>query len=325
MNNVKVFRVRNPGLFTTVQDLGRTRTRQFGLAESGAVDKFALRVGNRLVGNPFHAAALELTLVGPELEVLAPCRVSVTGADLGFAINRRSVQPWCSCKVSPGDVLSFHGGSQGCRAYLCVSGGIAVERVFGSRATDTVVAIGGVEGRPLAEGDVLSVSGDPVETMGHLPPGTRARWVSNHNLAAYITDDAVVRVLKGPQSQHFSESAWKTFLSSQYTVGLDSNRVGVRLQGASLEHSNLGADILSEAVPEGAIQVPATGQPIVLLADRRTVGGYAKIATAITVDIPILAQLRPGNRLRFQAVSLEDAQTSLRRQARWWTTILQCW
>jgi antagonist of KipI len=322
VRQVQAFRVRKGGLLSTVQDLGRFQTRRYGLATSGAADKFALQLGNALLGNSFDCAAIEVTLMGLEVEVMADCRIAVSGADLGFRINGRLVQPWIACDVHSGDVLDFIGGREGCRAYLCVKGGIHVPRVFDSRSTDTLVGIGGLGGRPLQAGDVIDSVGDEGPVQGQLR--RTARWI-RPAILNYISRSAMVRILPGPQLHFFTRAAWQTLVTSEYTVAVDSNRMGIRLDGPQLEHEQLRTDILSEAVPEGALQVPSSGQPIALLADRRTVGGYPKIATAISVDIPRLAQLRPGDTVRFAKVSLEEAQDLLHQQSTWWACIKRCW
>ena len=308
---MEVFHVMKPGFLTSVQDLGRRHSRRHGLAVAGAADGFALCVGNALIGNPLDEAGIEITLLGLELKVRAQCDIAVTGANLRFSINGAPISPWTAHTVLPGDTLVFSGGREGCRAYLCVAGGVEVPVVFGSRSTDLSLGMGGMDGRPLQTGDIIQTRFVPETSLHHSLHQRRIR----PGLIRYIHHRRRIRVVPGAQAHYFSKAAWRTFLGAEYLVLPDSNRVGVRLKGPSLT-SDRGFDIISEAVPDGAVQVPADGQPIVLLADRRTVGGYAKIATVATVDLPKLGQLRPGDTVRFHSIRIESAQQLLREETR---------
>ncbi|WP_051663312.1 biotin-dependent carboxyltransferase family protein [Alicyclobacillus macrosporangiidus] len=301
-------RVVDPGVRAEVQDLGRRGYQRHGLSVSGAADKYSLLCGNLLLGNPPGSAAIEATLFGLHVVMEQDCDVVVTGADLGLHVNGRRAPTWTLLQLKAGDAIRMAGGPYGCRAYLCVRGGIDVPEAFGSRATDPVVGIGGWKGRPLQAGDVL-----PIGRAG-ANGGRRTRWLHPDCVPEY-SRQVEVRVILGPQAHRFPSDAVETLLSQPYTVTPRSDHMGCQLEGPRLTHLET-ADLLSECISEGSIQVPASGQPIILLAGRRGVGGYTKIATVITVDIPKVAQARPGDTLRFTAVSVEEAQALLFDQRR---------
>lgn len=298
---IKVVR---PGLHTTVQDLGRVGHARFGVAPGGALDRAALILGNRLLGNAPGDAALEMTLIGPTLRFEDVATIAITGADLGAMVGARAVPLWSPFVVQAGDELRFDPtpGGLGVRAYLCVAGGIDADLVLGSRSTDLLGRFGGWQGRPLVADDLLPV-GEPL-----LPPDEILR----RRLAAerpHVSADPVVRVVCGPQWDRFTPAGQATFLESAYTVLPRSDRQGLRLSGQPIEHTR-GADVVSEGIAHGAVQVPGDGLPIVLLAARQTVGGYTKIATVIGADLDLLAQVRPGDGMRFAEVSTADARAA---------------
>lgn len=295
----KILEVITPGLLTTIQDRGRHGYQAFGMPVAGAVDEFALRVANILVGNPEGAAALEMTLLGPKLKVLAPVKVALTGADLGARINGAEFPRWETVAVNPGDEISFTAAREGCRAYLAVAGGIDVPEVMGSRATYLRGKIGGIDGRALKAGDVLS-AGSLQER--NLPTGTRLA----EGLIPKYSSAITLRVIPGPQDDHFTEAGLETFFQSEYTVTTEADRMGYRLQGPTIEHKE-GADIISDGIPLGAVQVPGHGLPIVMLADRQTTGGYPKIATVCSVDLSLIGQAKPGDTVRFATIGREEA------------------
>jgi antagonist of KipI len=293
------------GWLTTIQDLGRPGYERYGIPVSGAMDFFALRVANGLVGNPPSAAGLEITLVGPVLAATAPCLVAVTGADLTFQVDGREMPMWMSVFVRRGSVISFGGRRRGCRAYLAVAGGIEVPPVLGSRSTYLPGRFGGWEGRALRAGDRLPIG--PVS--GHLPERAGRRFPP-HRLPAY-SDCPTVRAVPGPQDDHFPPEGLETFFGAEYRVSPTSDRMGYRLEGPPVARRR--AEIISDGVPPGAVQVPPDGQPIVMMADHQTTGGYPKIATVITADRPLLAQCVPGeSRIRFAAVDIAEAQRRYR-------------
>lgn len=306
-----------PGFQTTVQDLGRLGLAEQGISPAGPMDAVALRLGNLIVGNPPDAAALEITLAGPTLRFAADAVVALAGAPFdahlaGASSGRRgaSARPfpqWQGAPVRAGDGLRIGPARAGMRAYLCVAGGIAVAPTLGSRATHLMAKLGGVEGRALRAGDELPI-GEAARPLADLA-GRRLRRA----LWPTYPAEAVARVILGPQTDRFTDDALSVFLSEGYRVEMDSNRMGVRLAGPRLTHTR-GADLLSEGIGLGAIQVPNSGQPIILMVERQTTGGYTKIATVISADIGVVGQARPGSWLRFREVSMDEAVAARRAQ-----------
>ena len=289
-----VFEILQPGVLCTIQDLGRTGSQRHGIGTAGAMDRFALQVANLLVGNPRGAAALEIGLGGLRLRCLEDWIVSICGADLGAGVPL-----WKSLRVRKGEELCFKSAVRGAWAYLALAGGVAAEPVLGSRSTCLRAKMGGWGGRVAAKGDFLRAG----------PPGPSARDGRGF-LTSEIPDypeSVVVRVVLGPEEEMFPEETVQTFVKSPFEVTAQSNRMGYRLSGPALRHRG-AADILSDAVVTGSIQVPADGQPIVLMADRQTTGGYARIATVISADLPAMAQLRPRTKVSFHPVSVDEAQ-----------------
>jgi biotin-dependent carboxylase-like uncharacterized protein len=289
-------------MFTTVQDLGRYGYQQFGVPVAGAMDEFALRAANLLVGNAEDEAGLEVTLLGPTLELLEDAVVAITGGDLEATANGVPLPLWESVELKKGAQIAFGRPRSGARAYIAVAGGIDVPKIMGSKSTYVRGKFGGFHGRVLERGDEIPVGRISVPTPGrklpaHLRP-VQAR---------------VARVILGPQDDHFTPESIQVFLSSEYRISPVSDRMGYRLEGPKLKHRG-GPDIISDAIPPGAIQVPGHGTPIVMLADRQTTGGYAKIATVISADLRVLAQLRPGDTVSFKAVSMAEAVAALQEQ-----------
>lgn len=297
--------VLHPGLLTTVQDLGRTGYQRFGVSVSGAVDPRSAAVANILAGNPDGEAVLECTVLGPQLRFDAPAVIAVTGADLGPALDGVPVENYRALRVQAGQTLRFTGPKCGCRAYLAVSGGLDVPEVMGSRSTYMKAKIGGWHGRKLEKGDVLPLRA----------PGTEPKALENRALAPEFRgrSEYTLRVVMGPQDNAFTPGGVSAFLSGVYTVTPEFDRMGCRMEGPEIEH-NGSADILSDGIAFGAVQVPDSGQPIVMLADRQTTGGYTKIANVISADFRILGQLKSGDRVRFEKVSLAAAQEALLAQ-----------
>ena len=303
-----VIEVIDGGFLTTVQDLGRYGYQRYGVPVSGAADPFALRVANRLAGNSEDAAGLEFTLVGPRLRVQATTVMALAGADLSPRIDGQPAALWEPLVAPVGATLSFGDARDGVRGYLAVHGGISVPKVLGSRSTYVRSRLGGFDGRPLQAGDRLPVPGE--RPASHIearrcPHGDIPRYGHTH----------VLRVVLGPQDSAFTENGIRTFLSSTYVVSGQSDRIGYRLQGPVIEHAT-SPDIVSDGIPYGAVQVAGDGMPIVLLVDRGTTGGYTKIATVISVDLPRLAQAAAGDIVAFQPVTVGEAHTLLRAQER---------
>lgn len=293
------------GLFTTLQDGGRWGYQAFGMPVAGVMDHFAFRVANILAGNPEGAAVLEITFSGDTFKFRQDAFVAVCGADMAGTLNGVPIVNWSSFAVTAGSELYFGYVQKGCRAYLAVNGGIDVPPVLGSRSTYTRAAIGGHEGRKLRAGDLLKIGGKALKTPAAcaLPEKYRPAYT------AAIT----LRVLPGPQDDLFTAEGLATFFNSSYIVANDSDRMGYRLEGPKIAHK-AGADIVSDALSQGAVQVAGNGMPIVMMADRQTTGGYAKIGTVIGSDLMWLAQAKPGDTVAFRQCSEAGAVEALRAQ-----------
>lgn len=292
-----LFEVLDPGPLTTVQDLGRRGFQHLGFSVGGAADRTSLRLANLLAGNPPGAAGLEMTAKGPTVRFLAPAVVAVAGADLGPVLNGSPLPLWESRRVEAGDLLGFRGGRRGLRSYLAVAGGIDVPACLGSRATDLVARIGGVRGRPLRAGDVLP-AGAPAADLDAL-----AGWAVIPEARPALGGDRVtVRLVAGPDGGLDEQLLW-----SGYRVTAQSDRMGLRLEGPALPPP--AGDLTSEPLPLGTVQLPPSGQPVVLLAGRQTIGGYAKIGVVLEPDVDLLAQAVPGQEVRFVGVSLSTARS----------------
>lgn len=295
--------VLRPGLFTTVQDCGRWGQQGSGVPVSGALDLFSHRLANLLAGNDGDAATLEVTLAGPEIRFESEATLAIAGADLGATCDGVPVPLETAVRVRSGAVLRFGERRAGARAYVAVDGGIDVPPVLGSRSTHAGIALGGFAGRPLTTGDRLPF-GPPA------PPAPRSRRRIARKIAA---GGARLRVLPGPQHDFFGVEAFETLSRSRFTIAPQSNRMGYRLTGARVVRLP-GREMISDATFAGAIQVPASGEPILLLADRQTSGGYPQIATVITADLPLAAQLAPGDWIEFQICSRAEALAALIKQ-----------
>lgn len=289
-----VFEVLQPGVLCTIQDLGRTGWQRHGIGTAGAMDRFALQVANLLAGNARGTAALEIGLGGLRLRCLEDWIVAVCGADLGVGVPL-----WKSFRVRKGEELHFKSAVRGAWAYLALAGGAAAERALGSRSTCLRATLGGWGGRAAVKGDLLRA--DPPR-----PSARDGRGLLPSEIPEY-PDAVVLRVVPGPHEDLFPEETLQSFLTTPFDVSPQSNRMGYRLSGPALRHRG-AADVLSEGVATGSIQVPADGQPIVLMADRQTTGGYATIATVISADLPAMAQARPRTKVSFRAVSVDEAQ-----------------
>jgi KipI family sensor histidine kinase inhibitor len=304
-----VLEVLKPGLFTTVQDLGRWGYQASGVSVAGAMDPLALRMANGLVGNEPDAGALEITLLGPTLRAVGACIVALAGAEVEPRLNGRPVMGTVELKV--GDELEVGRTVRGARAYLAVGGGIDVPLVLGSRSTYTRAGFGGLEGRALRAGDTIchaerSEESAPRERIPH--SARNDKW-----LPLPSGDEITVRVVLGPQDDYFSVETIEEFLRKAFQISSDADRMGYRLAGHPLHHQG-PAEIVSDGVVLGSIQIPPHGNPIVMLADRPSVGGYPKIATVIGSDVRLVAQCRPGMRLHFRQVSVAEARQALREE-----------
>ena len=291
-----------PGALTTVQDLGRWGFQDRGVPVSGAMDGLSHRLANRLVGNPEDAATLEVTLIGPTVEFEGDTLFAVTGGEFLLSMDGAEFPMNTVGLARTGSRLRFGRLRRGARAYLAVAGGIDVPCILGSRSTQLTSQMGGVEGRRLLRGDRLPVSNGK---WSRQRVGFAARPVFD-----LPRGNARLRVILGPQNELFIESAVTTLRNGRYKITSDSNRMAYRLEGTLLQHAG-AADIISDATPMGAIQVPASGQPILLMADRQTTGGYPKIATVITADLPLAAQLAPGHSMEFALRKRDEALAAL--------------
>ena len=314
-------RVIRPGLLTTVQDLGRWGKQCYGVVVGGGMDSFALRTANFLVGNDENAATLELTLLGPSLRFEQNALIAFCGADFRPQIGEHNLLPCRPTFVHKGSVLNCGSASAGCRGYLAVAGGIDVPLVLGSRSTYLRCGMGGHEGRALKESDRLpigppsSAAAQLLKLLGHgrsSAPIKTCRWRIGSVAPAY-TDNPTLRILLGSEFDWLSPRSREDLFSGEFEVTAQSDRMGYRLSGPPLMLTN-PRELISEAVCPGTIQVPADGQPILLMADCATTGGYPKVAHVASVDLPLAAQLRPGGKLRLAAITLEEAQAIYRER-----------
>jgi antagonist of KipI len=296
-----------PGLFTTVQDLGRPGHAREGLSAAGAADPLALRIANRLVGNPDAAAGLEMLLVGGSFRFEEPALVALAGADMTPTVDGQPIPVGAPCAIGPGQVLACSAARSGARAYLAVAGGIAVEPFLGSRSTHVPSRLGGLEGRPLRAADRLPIgtSRDHGAPSAHAPVGVSA----NPQGATWL------RITDGAHATLFAAEDRRRLLDSRYVVGESSNRMGLRLVGPALTAP--GGEMLTEGMPLGAVQVPPGGEPMILFVDHQTTGGYPALGCVISADLPRVAQLRPRDSVRFKKVSFEAARKLLLEQEAW--------
>ncbi|MGQ9645733.1 MAG: biotin-dependent carboxyltransferase family protein [Thermodesulfobacteriota bacterium] len=307
MERIAAFEVLEPGILTTIQDIGRYGFSQFGVPPSGALDTFSHRAANLLVGNPQTEASLEITIGGLKIKALKEMVISITGGDLSPALNGETLEMWRTHLLVEGDVVSFKRVRTGCRAYLALRGGLSVARVMGSQSTYLSGKFGGLNGRALRKGDILFTLDVP-SSFSQLGFRFPTEWIPQ------FEREALLRMIPGPQDRHFTERGFQTFSSSTYQVTPQCDRMGVRLEGPRIERrSDVEESIISEGLIAGAIQVPGDGKPIIILTELVT-GGYTKIATVISVDFPKVAQLKPGDRVRFAPVSLEEAHQLLKEQ-----------
>ena len=297
--------VLNPGLLTTIQDQGRIGYQQFGVSVSGVMDPRSAALANILVGNDEKEAVLECTMMGPHLQFNQANCIAITGGDLMPTLDGKPIPNYTAVKVEAGQVLKFTMPKTGCRAFIAFAGGLDIPEVMGSRSTYMKAKIGGVEGRKLAKDDVI----------GFRAPKAELKNMNFRSMASEFVPrkEYTVRVVLGPQDDYFTDAGIQTFLSEVYSVTAEFDRMGCRLEGAVIQHKE-GGDIISDGIAFGAIQVPSSGQPIIMLGDRQTTGGYTKIANVISADFRILAQLKQGDKVRFEKVSVKAAQDALLTQ-----------
>ena len=307
MKKLEVFEVLEPGILTTIQDLGRYGFSQFGVPPSGALDPFSFRAADLLVGNGEEEACLETMVMGLKLRALGDVVIAITGGDLSPTLNGEPAEMWRTHLLVEGDVITFKMVRKGCRAYLAINGGFVVSKIMESSSTYLSGRFGGLEGRALRRGDILYTIDRPssLDKIGLRFP---------IDLIPPFEKETLLRVISGPQDHHFTENGFETFSTSTYEVTRQCDRMGVRLEGPRIERrSDVEESIISEGLISGAIQVPGDGKPIIILTELVT-GGYTKIATVISTDLTKVAQLKPGDRVHFQPMSIEEAHQLLREQ-----------
>ena len=288
----------NGGILTTIQDSGRYGYQELGIPTSGAMDDYNFRLANILVGNKLDEAVLEMTYFGPTLKFNEDLTLAITGSDMSPKINGQAIPMFETIKVKAGDTLQFGKVNEGIRSYLAFGGSIDVPMVNGSKSTHIKTKMGGIDGRALKAKDILNIKKSREKTMRRIPEKYLPKF-SHCN---------ILRVVLGPQDDYFTEKGiHDLFRSGGYQVTKDFDRMGIRLKGTEIEHKET-ADIISDGTNFGSIQVPANGQPIILVADRQTTGGYTKIGNVITPDLLKLAQMTFLDKVLFQKVTIEEAQ-----------------
>lgn len=293
----------NGGILTTVQDDGRRAFQRYGMSVAGAMDKFSFVLSNVIVGNrKRNTAVLEVTYAGPHIQFHRTNIFAVCGADFSATLDGVPIENNRAYIASEGSILRMGAAKNGCRGYIAFHGGLDIDKVMGSRSTFIKGQIGGLEGRAVKKGDRIGFV-DPSTAL----PNLEYRFFG-HDFGMHPSCNQVIRVIEGPQADYFSPVGMARFLSSEYEVTHESDRMGYRLAGEPISHAHgKNGDIISDGIPLGAIQVPKD-QPIIMMADRQTTGGYTKIASVISADLPYVAQLRAGDKIHFKMVSIEEAQ-----------------
>ena len=308
-----IMKVITPGPLSTVQDGGRFGYMSTGFGSGGAMDLHAMRIANILVGNNENDGVIEMTMMGMTVTFDCDCVIALTGADMQPKLIGADQQPkfedgedimYQTIQVEAGDKLTMGAAKQGMRGYLAVAGGFDIAPVMGSFSTNMKVKLGGFQGRKLQAGDQLPLR----QSLTLAEVGMSACQPDND-----YPQETTVRVMFGPQEDYFTDKGINTFLTARYSVSGQSDRMGVRLEGEKIENKN-GVDIISDGIAYGSVQIPASGTPIIMMADRQTTGGYAKIATVITADLYKIAQAKPGSFIRFQAVTEKEAVAALKQE-----------
>lgn len=317
--SVKVLR---PGLLTTVQDLGRYGYQKHGVIVSGAMDSRSMRLANLLVGNPEGEAVLEMTLLGPTLRLTRDTLLAITGGDLSPEIEGEKLPMRKPVWVKGGSVLKFGACRSGYRAYLAFAGGLDIPEVMGSKSTYLRAGIGGYQGRALKEGDEIGVktpTGQSLTWLKKVPDNPSG--CSFASTSWFIAGESIpkgskpvrIRATKGSQFENFTKDSQAQFFSDTFKLSAQSDRMGYRLSGLAMNLTQK-LEMISEAVALGTVQVPPDGNPIILLADRQTVGGYPRIAQVAVADIPLIAQLKPGDFIQFEEIALTEAEQLYREK-----------
>ncbi|WP_439873434.1 biotin-dependent carboxyltransferase family protein [Bacillus mycoides] len=303
--------VLHAGMFTTVQDLGRFHYQQYGVPVGGAMDKSALRMINMLVGNEENEAGLEITIMGPKLLIKKTTLLAIGGADMEPLLNGERIPLWRPILAEEGSMLCLGKAKSGCRAYVTFAGGINIDRTMGSKSTYIRAALGGIEGRMLKKGDYFQI-GTGAEVANRFihnlqeEERIKTKWAICKDALPKYKKHPILRVITDFEYDQFTEESIKSFFSKEYKVSNYADRMGYRLDGDVLNRVE-EVEILSSPVTFGTIQVPNGGQPIILMADRQTTGGYPRIGNVVSVDLPLLAQLKPGDYVTFEKITMEKA------------------
>ncbi|MDZ5710936.1 biotin-dependent carboxyltransferase family protein [Jeotgalibacillus haloalkalitolerans] len=319
-----MIKVVEPGLLSSIQDNGRRGHQESGIIISGVMDTFSLRIANMLVGNPEDEAGLEITLTGPTIEFLEDQLIAICGADFSATIDDQPAPLWRPVAVKKGSTLHMKFSKVGCRGVIAVGGGFDIPKVLGSKSTYLRANIGGFKGRSLEKEDIIQ-SGERSSQSERIFKSVinhPVKWSVSNAYTHNVYDRSVMRVIPGKQYHDFTEESRNCFFEQDYKISKQSDRMGFRLDGDNLE-CGLNGDMLSEGVAFGTIQVPADGQPIILLADRQTLGGYPKIGQIASVDLPALIQKKPGEAIRFEEISIQDAQNLFKQREKEWQELKQ--
>ncbi|MCU5600997.1 biotin-dependent carboxyltransferase family protein [Bacillus wiedmannii] len=304
--------VLHAGMFTTVQDLGRSHYQQYGVPVGGAMDQSALRMINMLVGNEENEAGLEMTIMGPKLLIKKTTLLAIGGANMEPLLNGERIPLWRPILAEEGSMLCFGKVKSGCRAYVTFAGGIQIDRTMGSKSTYIRAAIGGIEGRMLKKGDYFQI-GTHTEMARRFiqdlqkDERVKTKWAISSGILPKYKKYPKLRVITDFEYDQFTEESIRAFFTKEYKVSNYADRMGYRVEGEVLNRIE-EKEILSSPVTFGTIQVPNGGQPIILMADRQTTGGYPRMGNIISVDLPLLAQLKPGDYVSFEKITLEEAE-----------------
>ncbi|HHQ8914706.1 TPA: biotin-dependent carboxyltransferase family protein [Bacillus cereus] len=304
--------VLHAGMFTTVQDLGRSHYQQYGVPVGGAMDQSALRMINMLVGNEENEAGLEMTIMGPKLLIKKTTLLAIGGADMEPLLNGERIPLWRPILAEEGSMLCFGKVKSGCRTYVTFAGGIHIDRTMGSKSTYIRAAIGGIEGRMLKKGDYFQIGVQPEMANRFIQDlqkdeRIKTKWAISNSVLPKYKKHPKLRVIADFEYDQFTEESRKAFFTKEYKVSNYTDRMGYRVEGEVLNRME-EKEILSSTVTFGTIQVPNGGQPIILMADRQTTGGYPRMGNIISVDLPLLAQLKPGDYVSFENITLEEAE-----------------
>lgn len=324
-------KILNSGLLSTIQDMGRIGYQESGFSTSGALDKKALQIANILVDNPIQEAGIEMTLMGATMEFQADNVIAITGGDFLPMVNQVSIPMYTAISLKKGDILSFGFAKSGCRAYIAFAGGLDIPRILGSKSTNLKCSVGGFYGRGLkAEDEILFLA--PLSALQGLSGRTLSSQIGKESKNKFLQEllgresfllsdindnqeEKILRVVLGPQENYFTEKGLNTFFGETYILSNESDRMGCKLEGPEIEYKST-VDIISDGIPFGGIQISSNGKPIIMLADRQTTGGYAKIGTIISTDIPLLAQRKPGDKIRFELITLEKAHNLYKKEGK---------